>query len=92
MFTSVISPKHKLLLCDDSVLGVVYPLATRVLARAVLFPSQAAGASFHRGNILVGSSLIGQSFFRTPGTSGSSLRQPPAAYNGLASAARISDH
>jgi len=65
-------------------LGVAYPLAITGLARAI-FPSQAAGSLIHRGNVLVGSSLIGQSFSNPKYFWGRPSATAPQPYNGLGS-------
>ena len=84
MFTSYIRPSISLLFVMTMLLGVVYPLAITGLARAV-FPSQAAGSLIHRGDILVGSSLIGQNFADPKYFWGRPSATAPQAYNGLAS-------
>ena len=61
MFSRYIRPSISLLFVMTMLLGVAYPLAITGLAR-VVFPSQAAGSLIHQGDVLVGSSLIGQSF------------------------------
>jgi potassium-transporting ATPase KdpC subunit len=65
-------------------LGVVYPLAITGLAKAV-FPSQAAGSLIHRGDVLVGSALVGQSFSDPKYFWGRPSATAPQPYNGLAS-------
>ena len=84
MFTRYIRPSLSLLFVMTVLLGVVYPVAITGLARAV-FPSQAAGSLIHRGNILVGSSLIGQSFSDPRYFWGRPSATAPQPYNGLAS-------
>jgi potassium-transporting ATPase KdpC subunit len=84
MFTRYIRPSISLLFVMTMLLGVVYPLAITGLARAV-FPSQAAGSLIHRGNVLVGSSLIGQSFSDPKYFWGRPSATAPQPYNGLAS-------
>jgi potassium-transporting ATPase KdpC subunit len=84
MFTRYIRPSISLLFVMTMLLGVVYPLAITGLARAV-FPSQAAGSLIHRGNVLVGSSLIGQSFADPKYFWGRPSATAPQPYNGLAS-------
>ncbi|MEO6026322.1 MAG: potassium-transporting ATPase subunit KdpC [Candidatus Binatia bacterium] len=64
--------------------GVVYPLVVTGLAQ-VLFPSQANGSLLTRGDVVIGSTLIGQPFddpkyfWSRPSATG------PAAYDGAAS-------
>jgi K+-transporting ATPase ATPase C chain len=84
MFTRYLRPSISLLFVMTMLLGVVYPLAITGLARAV-FPSQAAGSLIHRGNVLVGSSLLGQNFADPKYFWGRPSATAPQAYNGLAS-------
>jgi K+-transporting ATPase ATPase C chain len=84
MFTRYIRPSISLLFVMTLLLGVVYPLAITGLARAV-FPSQAAGSLIHRGKVLVGSSLIGQSFSDPMYFWGRPSATAPQPYNGLGS-------
>jgi K+-transporting ATPase ATPase C chain len=84
MFTRYIRPSISLLIVMTMLLGVVYPLAITGLARAV-FPSQAAGSLIHRGDVLVGSSLIGQNFADPKYFWGRPSATAPQPYNGLAS-------
>ena len=84
MFTRYIRPSISLLFAMTMLLGVVYPLAITGLARAV-FPSQAAGSLIHRGDVLVGSSLIGQNFADPKYFWGRPSATAPQAYNGLGS-------
>src|SRR3984893_8052926 len=84
MFTRYIRPSISLLFLMTMLLGVVYPLAITGLARAV-FPSQAAGSLIPRGDVLVGSSLIGQNFADPKYFWGRPSATAPQAYNGLGS-------
>jgi K+-transporting ATPase ATPase C chain len=84
MFTRYIRPGISLLFVMTMLLGVAYPLAITGLARAV-FPSQAAGSLIHRGNVLVGSTLVGQSFSDPKYFWGRPSATAPQPYNGLAS-------
>jgi K+-transporting ATPase ATPase C chain len=84
MFTRYIRPSMSLLFVMTILLGVAYPLAITGLARAV-FPSQAAGSLIHQGGVLVGSSLIGQSFADPRYFWGRPSATAPQPYNGLAS-------
>jgi potassium-transporting ATPase KdpC subunit len=84
MFTRYIRPSISLLFVMTLLLGVLYPLAITGLARTV-FPSQAAGSLIHRGNVLVGSSLIGQSFSDPKYFWGRPSATAPQPYNGLGS-------
>ena len=84
MFTRYLRPSISLLFAMTVLLGVIYPLAITGLARAV-FPAQAAGSFIHRDNILVGSSLIGQSFADPKYFWGRPSATAPQPYNGLGS-------
>jgi potassium-transporting ATPase KdpC subunit len=84
VFTRYVRPSISLLFVMTMLLGVAYPLAITGLARAV-FPSQAAGSLIHRGNVLVGSSLIGQSFADPKYFWGRPSATAPQPYNGLGS-------
>jgi K+-transporting ATPase ATPase C chain len=84
MFTRYIRPSISLLFVMTMLLGVAYPLAITGLARAV-FPSQAAGSLVHRGNVLVGSTLVGQSFSDPKYFWGRPSATAPQPYNGMAS-------
>jgi K+-transporting ATPase ATPase C chain len=84
VFTRYIRPSISLLFVMTLLLGVVYPLAITGLARTV-FPSQAAGSLIHRGKVLVGSSLIGQSFSDPKYFWGRPSATAPQPYNGLGS-------
>jgi K+-transporting ATPase ATPase C chain len=84
VFTRYIRPSISLLFVMTMLLGVAYPLAITGLARAV-FPSQAAGSLIHRGNVLVGSALIGQSFSDPRYFWGRPSATAPQPYNGLGS-------
>jgi K+-transporting ATPase ATPase C chain len=54
-------PAVSLLLAMTLLTGVLYPLLVTLLAQAV-FPHQANGSLLHKGQTVVGSSLIGQPF------------------------------
>jgi K+-transporting ATPase ATPase C chain len=84
MFTRYIRPSLCLLFVMTMLLGIAYPLAMTGLARAV-FPSQAAGSLIKQGDILVGSSLIGQSFSDPKYFWGRPSATAPQPYNGLGS-------
>jgi K+-transporting ATPase ATPase C chain len=84
MFARYLRPSLCLLSAMTFLLGVVYPLAIAGLARAV-FPTQAAGSLIHRGEVLVGSSLIGQNFADPKYFWGRPSATAPQPYNGLAS-------
>ena len=84
MFAGYIRPSLCLLFVMTTLLGIAYPIAMTGLAKAV-FPSQAAGSLIHRGNTLVGSSLIGQNFADPKYFWGRPSATAPQAYNGLAS-------
>ncbi len=64
--------------------GVVYPLVVTGLAQ-LLFPVQANGSLLTRGDVVVGSALIGQPFDAPTYFWGRPSATGPAAYNGAAS-------
>jgi K+-transporting ATPase ATPase C chain len=84
MIARYLRPSLTLLCAMTLLLGVVYPLAITGLAKAA-FPAQAAGSLIHRGNVLVGSSLIGQSFGDPKYFWGRPSATAPQPDNGLAS-------
>ena len=84
MFTRYLRPCFSLLFVMTMLLGVAYPLAITGLSKAV-FPSQAAGSLVHRGDVLVGSSLIGQNFADPKYCWGRPSATAPQPYNGLSS-------
>jgi K+-transporting ATPase ATPase C chain len=84
MFTKYIRPSLCLLFVMTMLLGIAYPLAMTGLARAV-FPSQAAGSLIDQGDIVVGSSLIGQSFSDPKYFWGRPSATAPQPYNGSGS-------
>lgn len=58
---NLIRPAVMLFLMATLVTGLIYPLAVTGVAQ-IIFPQQAAGSLIKRGNEVVGSELIGQSF------------------------------
>jgi K+-transporting ATPase ATPase C chain len=84
MFAHYLRPSLCLLSVMTVLLGIVYPLAMTGVAKAV-FPSQAAGSLIHHGSVLVGSSLIGQSFADPKYFWGRPSATAPQPYNGLGS-------
>jgi potassium-transporting ATPase KdpC subunit len=84
MFTRYIRPSLCLLFVMTMLLGIAYPLAMTGLARAV-FPSQAAGSLIKQGDMLIGSSLIGQNFSDPKYFWGRPSATAPQPYNGLGS-------
>ncbi len=81
---SIVRPALSLFVVLSVVTGVLYPLAVTG-AGQTLFPAQAAGSLVTQGGVVVGSSLIGQSFsapryfWSRPSATG------PMAYNAAAS-------
>ena len=84
MFARYIRPCVSLLTVMTVLLGVLYPLAITGLGQAA-FPSQARGSLIFRGDVLVGSSLIGQSFTDPKYFWGRPSATTPQPYNGVAS-------
>jgi K+-transporting ATPase ATPase C chain len=84
MFVRHIRPGLCLLFVMTMLLGIAYPLAMTGLAKLV-FPAQAAGSLIHRGEVLVGSSLIGQSFADPKYFWSRPSATAPQPYNGLGS-------
>jgi len=72
------------LLLMTALTGVVYPVATTLIAQAV-FPSQANGSLLVRGGEPVGSALIGQEFTRPEYFWGRLSATGGAPYNPMAS-------
>ncbi len=84
MFARYFRPGLCLLLVMTILLGIAYPLAMTGLAKLV-FPAQAAGSLIRRGEVLVGSSLIGQSFSDPKYFWSRPSATAPQPYNGLGS-------
>ncbi len=81
---TLIRPAIMLFLLLTVVTGLVYPAAVTGLAR-LLFPHQAAGSLIERGNTVVGSELIGQSFSGARYFWGRPSATAPMPYNASAS-------
>jgi K+-transporting ATPase ATPase C chain len=84
MFARYIRPSLGLLFVMTLLLGIAYPLAVTGLAKAAL-ASQAEGSLIRQGPVLVGSSLIGQSFADPKYFWGRPSATAPQPYNGAAS-------
>ncbi len=81
---TLIRPAIMLFLLLTVVTGLVYPVAVTGVAR-LLFPHQAAGSLIKRGNTVVGSELIGQSFSGARYFWGRPSATAPMPYNATAS-------
>ncbi len=77
-------PVLVLLLLLTCLTGVVYPVAVTLVAQA-LFPYQANGSRFERGDVSVGSTLIGQPFNDVRYFWGRPSATAPSPYNASAS-------
>jgi K+-transporting ATPase ATPase C chain len=90
-FTSELRPALLALAILTAITGLLYPLVVMGVAK-VVFPHQADGSLVERGNRVVGSSLIGQTF-TDPGyfwgrpSATTDADGKPSPYNGLSSGA-----
>ena len=84
MFVRLIRPALSLLALMTLMLGVAYPLVIAGAAKAA-FPRQAAGSLLYQDGMLIGSTLIGQSFSDPKYFWGRPSATAPQPYNGLAS-------
>jgi potassium-transporting ATPase KdpC subunit len=81
---NLLRPAATLLLLFSLLLGLAYP-AVMTAAAALLFPDQAQGSLLRRGDRIVGSALVGQTF-HDPGHSwGRPSATAPNPYDGAAS-------
>jgi potassium-transporting ATPase KdpC subunit len=84
MFSRYLRPSVSLLAAMTLLLGIVYPLAITGISHAAL-RSKAEGSLLHKGDTLIGSSLIGQSFSDPKYFWGRPSATSPQPYNGIAS-------
>lgn len=84
MFARYLRPSLSLIVMMTILLGVVYPSIITGVAR-LIFPSQAEGSLIRRGDTLIGSKLIGQSFSDPRYFWGRPSATAPQPYNGVAS-------
>jgi len=81
---ALLRPALSLFLALTAITGVLYPLAVRGLG-TLLFPEQVRGAIVMRGDVAVGSDLIGQNFADPRNFWGRLSATAPQPNNGLAS-------
>ena len=84
MFARYLRPGVSLVVAMTVLLGVVYPLVITGISQ-VAFHSKAEGSLLHKGDTLIGSSLIGQNFSDPKYFWGRPSATSPQPYNGLAS-------
>lgn len=84
MFSRYLRPGVSLIVAMTVLLGIVYPLAITGISQLAMH-SKAEGSLLHRGDTLIGSSLIGQSFSDPKYFWGRPSATSPQPYNGLAS-------
>ncbi len=77
---NLIRPAITLFILISLVTGLLYPLAVTGIAQ-IAFPEQAAGSLIKRGEEVIGSSLIGQSFSGATYFWGRSSATAPMPYN-----------
>jgi K+-transporting ATPase ATPase C chain len=84
MFARYLRPGLSLVAIMTLLLGLIYPLVMTGISEAV-FHSQAEGSLIRKGDTLIGSKLIGQSFSDPKYFWGRPSATSPQPYNGLAS-------
>ena len=84
MTARLIRPAVSLLIVMTLILGIVYPLAITGISK-LAFRGEAEGSLVEKGGILIGSTLIGQSFSDPKYFWGRPSATSPQPYNGLAS-------
>ncbi len=84
MFARYLRPSVSLIVAMTVLLGVVYPLVITGISQIALH-SKADGSLLHRGDTLIGSSLIGQNFSDPKYFWGRPSATSPQPYNGVAS-------
>jgi potassium-transporting ATPase KdpC subunit len=84
MYTRYIRPSLSLILGMTILLGLIYPLIITGVSR-VVFRAQAEGSLLKKGDLVVGSKLIGQNFADPKYFWGRPSATSPQPYNALAS-------
>ena len=84
MYSRYLRPGISLILTMTVLTGIIYPLVITGIGK-VAFRSQAEGSLVHRGDTLIGSSLIGQGFSDPKYFWGRPSATSPQPYNGTAS-------
>jgi K+-transporting ATPase ATPase C chain len=84
MYSRYLRPGISLILAMTVLTGIIYPLVITGISK-VAFRSQAEGSLIHRGDTLIGSRLIGQSFSDPRYFWGRPSATSPQPYNGTAS-------
>jgi len=84
MTARLIRPAVSLLIVMTLILGIAYPLAITGISKLAL-RGEAEGSLIEKGGILIGSTLIGQSFSDPKYFWGRPSATSPQPYNGLAS-------
>jgi K+-transporting ATPase ATPase C chain len=84
MFARYLRPGFRLIVAMTLLLGLVYPLIITGVSK-LAFRSQAEGSLIRRGDTVIGSTLIGQSFADPKYFWGRPSATSPQPYNGLAS-------
>jgi potassium-transporting ATPase KdpC subunit len=85
MFARYIRPGFSLVIAMTLLLGLIYPLVITGVSKTAM-KSQADGSLIRKGDTLIGSTLIGQSFSEPKYFWGRPSATSPQPYNGLASA------
>jgi potassium-transporting ATPase KdpC subunit len=84
MFARYLRPGLSLLVAMTVLLGIIYPFIVTGVSK-VIFPSQVEGSLLYKGDRLIGSRLIGQSFSDPKYFWGRPSATSPQPYNGIAS-------
>lgn len=84
MFTRYLRPSVSLIVAMTVLLGIVYPLVITGVSQVAL-RSKAEGSLLHKGDTLIGSRLIGQSFTDPKYFWSRPSATSPQPYNGVAS-------
>src|SRR5450432_3056538 len=85
MFSRYLRPGASLIVAMTVLLGIIYPLMITGISQIAMH-SKAEGSLLHRGDTLIGSSLIGQNFSDPKYFWGRPSATSPQPYNGIGSA------